>query len=397
MRVLVYRYNSICEPDVITTFEEFGFEVTEYRLEMVQKDLALPELVKSVDLFLQDHPVDFIFSINFFPMLSEICNIYHMRYVSWVVDSPVMELFSTSIANPWNRTFVFDRAIYHEIAPLNPACIFHLPLAARVQEKERLFEKTTEEERKRFSHRISFVGSLYSEKNPYDKVRNLPEKLRGYFDAIMSAQQKVYGEFFLEELLSDEQVEAFCNCHPSFYRYPGDSYLTDRMTLAQLYMGNKITAMERETTFRILSEHFPVDIYTGSDTSKLPAIHNCGRAKTLTEMPLIFHYSKININTTSKAIRSGLPLRIFDILSCGGFVLTNYQPEIEACFVPGEDMAVYGSLEEMVYLAKYYLSHDKQRIEIAACGYESLKRNYTYEIQMGKMMLMAFDKEEQGI
>jgi spore maturation protein CgeB len=160
--------------------------------------------------------------------------------------------------------------------------------------------------------------------------------------------------------------------------------------MSQLYIGNKISAMERVDSFRLLSEHFPVTIYTGSDTTALPKLDNRGFAKSLTEMPLIFHQSKINLNITSKAIRTGLPLRIFDILSCGGFVLSNYQPEIPELFNIGEDLAVYTSQEELLALCEYYLTHEDERIAIAENGYEKLKQHYTYEKQLEKLLLTAF-------
>ena len=97
---------------------------------------------------------------------------------------------------------------------------------------------------------------------------------------------------------------------------------------------------------KLLGSRFPVNLYTGSNTKGLPVI-NGGTVKTLTEMPLIFHYSKINLNITSKSIRSGLPLRIFDILGCGGFLLTNYQPELSDYFTPGYDLVCYSSEDEL--------------------------------------------------
>ncbi|HAP03269.1 MAG TPA: spore maturation protein CgeB, partial [Lachnospiraceae bacterium] len=50
---------------------------------------------------------------------------------------------------------------------------------------------------------------------------------------------------------------------------------------------NAVTAAEREDTFRMLSEHFNVSIYTGSDTSEMSHIHNLGLAKSQEEMPII--------------------------------------------------------------------------------------------------------------
>ena len=395
MKVLFYRYNSIIEPDILAAFQEIGLDCDTFDLEMTEKNLSPSELILRFGRYLLDHPADFVFSVNFFPYVSEICEKFHLRYISWTVDSPVMELFTSSIQNSWNRTFLFDRAQYDEIHPLNPSCVFHLPLGARTQPKDQLFQRTSAACRKKFSHEIAFVGSLYSEKSPYDKVQTLPPQVRGYLDGIMRAQENVYGYYFIDELLTDDIISTFAECHPSFYRLPESSFLTDRITLSQLYIGNKITAMEREDTFRTLGSHFHVSIYTGSDTSQLP-VENLGHAKSLTEMPVIFHESKININTTSKAIRTGLPLRIFDILSAGGFVLSNYQSEIPELFTPGQDLAVYTSMEEMVELCHYYLEHESIRREIAEQGRRTLMERYSMEAVLSRMLLSAFQDAEQG-
>ncbi|MCR4674312.1 MAG: DUF3880 domain-containing protein [Lachnospiraceae bacterium] len=392
MKVLVYRYGSICEPDVLQTFREMGFEVEEYNKEITKKDEKPATIVREFGDYLMDHSCDCIFSINFFPYVSEVANLFHIRYLCWIVDSPVMELYSTAIQNEWNRVFLFDKALFEEIAPLNPGKVFHLPLAANVKNKEELFQKTSSTTRRKFSHEVAFVGSLYTEKCPYDKLsKDAPATLTGYLDGIMAAQEKVYGYYFVEDLLTDEIVEEFMKYFPTFYRYPEKSFLTDKRTLSQLYIGNKISANERVHTFTHLSKKFDVSIYTASDTSYIEGIHNMGLAKSLTEMPIIFHQSKINLNITSKAIRYGLPLRIFDILSCGGFVLSNYQLEIPELFTPGEDLVMYGSQEEMDDLIAYYLEHEEERKAIAANGLETLKKNYTYEQQLSKLMLKAYE------
>lgn len=438
MKIFFYRYGSIMEPDIIDTFYEFGFEVLEYTKEVTDKNYLPGKAVREVSAVLQENPCDIAFSINFFPFLSDVCNIFHIRYVSWTVDSPVMELYSKQIKNEWNRTFIFDKADFDDVSPFNPGHIFHLPLGANTGKKEILFshqsipniaeasvnqyisqnlkskgEKFEDMGRwrngynvgfsnvvknsdiQKFSHDVAFVGSLYSEKCPYDKLSpKAPASLRGYLDGIMAAQERVYGYYFIDELLSDEVVEEFKKYHPSFYHDPSASeLLTDRRTLSQLYIANKITANERLHTFKCLSEHFDTSIYTASDTSSLSKIHNRGLAKTLTEMPLIFHYSKININTTSKAIRTGLPLRIFDIMSAGGFCLSTYQAEIPELFSVGEEIVLYSSYEELMDLTSYYLFHDEERREIAAAGFERVKKDYSLEKQIEKMMLMAYGQE----
>lgn len=390
MKILFYRYGSICEPDVIEGFEELGHTVSQITEEITNKNLVLGDSARIVGNYLLEHPQDCVFTINFFPVISDVCNIFHIPYLCWTVDSPVMELFAKSIQNPWNRIFLFDRAQYEEITPLNPGHVFHFPLAVNAKGKQQAIKQASSTDLQRFSSDISFVGSLYTEKCPYDKLMNPPEYLSGYLNGLIETQMRVYGYYFVEKLLTDEMVQVFKNHLPGFYTYPMETFLTDKITMAQLYLGSKITAVERLRTMEILSEHFRLDLYTGSDTSMLPHVHNRGFAKSLTEMPVIFQQSRINLNTTSKAIRFGLPQRIFDIMGCGGFVLTNYQPELPELFAIGSEVAAYGSLEEAKDMAAYYLEHEKERKEVAENGYQKILSHYTYPTRLEQLLFLAF-------
>lgn len=394
MKILFYRYGSICEPDIIEAFEELGHTVNQITEEITNKDISFGNCARLVSQSLLSRPQDCVFTINFFPAISDVCNIFKIPYISWIVDSPVMELFTKSIQNPWNRVFLFDREQYREIAPLNPNCVFHFPLAANVVQKQHTIKQSTPSQRLHFCSEVSFVGSLYTEKCPYDKVSNLPPHIEGYLNGIMAAQEKVYGYYFIEEVLTDEVINEFKKHLPGFYQSPLDNFLTDKTTISQLYIGNKISALERIHVMESLSKHFPIDLYTGSDTSTLPNVHNRGFAKTLTEMPIIFHESKINLNITSKAIRSGIPLRVFDIMACEGFVLSNYQPELAEFFQAGIEFDYYTSIEELIEKTDYYLNHEKERNEIAHNAFEKVSNEYNYLLRISELLKIAFKKEE---
>lgn len=391
MKLLIYRYGSICEPDIIEGFQELGFEICEITEEVHNKSLPPSECVQLVSNYLLDHPVDFVFSINFFPAVSEVCHIFKLPYLCWIVDSPVMELYTTSITHDTNRVFLFDEAIYREISPLNPGHVFHLPLATNVRQKDELLAHTGPDTFRRYASEVSFIGSLYTEKCAYDRLTGAPDYLRGYLEGLIEAQLQIYGYYFVEEVLTDEIVNEFIEHFPGFYRLPGENYLSDRATLAQLYIGTKISVLERDRIMTRLSSKLPVSIYTGSDTSRYPKLKNCGFAKTLTEMPIIFHESKINLNITAKSIRSGLPLRIWDILGSGGFCITNYQAELPGLLTPGEHLDFYASFDELEEKIAYYLDHEQERREIAHNGYECVKAHHTYPIRLTEMLQMAFD------
>ena len=389
MNILFYRYGSICEPDIIASFKHLGFNITEDTREVYNKQLLPSDCIKGLNELLKQDTYSFVFSINFFPSVSDICNIWGIPYLCLIVDSPVLELFSTSLANPCNKVFLFDRQLYNDFHHINPDGIFHIPLATNVRDNYATATMASAADRARFSSDISFIGSLYSEKCLYNQI-TLPEKMRGYVDGLIEAQLLVYGYNFIEECVTPELIEAFCKVRPELINFPDSMKVDTKAVIAQHIISVKVAEQERLRYLKALSEHFNVDLYTGSDTYSMPLIHNRGFAKTNTEMPIIFHQSKINLNLTAKSIRSGLSLRIFDVLGCEGFLITNYQAELPEHFNIGEDLEAYTSLDDLMGKCEYYLSHDKERQEIAHNGFEKVKKYHTYDIRLTQMLEIAF-------
>lgn len=114
-------------------------------------------------------------------------------------------------------------------------------------------------------------------------------------------------------------------------------------------------------------------------------------------MPVVFHYSKINLNITAKSIRSGLPLRIFDILGCGGFCLTNYQPELSDYFTIGSDLECYTDEKDLLDKVSYYLAHEDERARIARNGFETIKKYHNYPERLLQMLSLAYGINEDTL
>lgn len=396
MKILVYRYGSICEPDVISAFQKLGLTVLEETTEIANKKLSSADRVRLVEQTLKsEHPL-FVFSINFYPAIAEICQIYRTRYLCWTVDAPVPELFAKSVRYDTNHLFLFDRAQYERFAPYNPAGAHYLPLASCTERFDQVTARISPEDRSRYGAEISFVGSLYSEKNPLKRLRNLPDYAKGYLHALTEASLKIYGYNPVEDALSDEIVAAIKDCADDFYTLENAVAPSDRYVAAHSYIGMQIAETERIRTLNTLARYFTVDLYTRSDTSALQGVRTHGGVATLTEMPRIFHLSKINLNMTVKPIQTGLPLRIFDILGCGGFLMTNYQAELPEYFDIGTDLEAYTSMEELVEKCAYYLEHEDIRRQIAQNGYEKVCAGHTY-IHRLKDMIEAIAQPSQSI
>lgn len=386
MNILFYRYNSICESDIIEVFQRLGNRIDEITLEVINKNVSPKECLLTLSNALKQKKYDFVFSINFFPVVSEVCNIFKIPYACWIVDSPVMELYSYAIRNEWNRIFLFDYALYEEFHRENPKCIFYLPLGANYQRVDCVVKTIDENDKKKYAADVSFVGSLYTEKCPYNHLKEDDSYLKGYLDGLIEAQLKVYGYNFLEECINDQVVSDFKKKVP-FYQFPEKANHNEKAALAHLYLGNKVTEQERLRLLKSISDQYKLDLYTGSDTSLLPNVNMKGLAKSMTEMPKIFHLSKINLNFTSKPIRTGIPLRIWDILGAGGFALTNYQTEIPQYFEIGKDLETFSSEEELLEKIAYYLEHEEERKRIAKSGYELAKKKYSLDQRLEEILV----------
>lgn len=218
MKIYFYRYGSICEPDVIDSFKRLGLDVDEEIIEIRKKNLSPSECVSFVSPKLMNNNYTFVFTINFFPWLSDVCQIVNIVYISLIVDSPVLELYSNSLSNSVNRVFLFDKMLFNEFEPYNKGHVFHIPLATNIRRNDEVIKNASTQENRKFTSDISFIGSTYQEKCPFNRAI-LPEYEKGYVDGIINAQLGVYGYNFIEDMLTDDMTERLLNCIPYHYEF----------------------------------------------------------------------------------------------------------------------------------------------------------------------------------
>lgn len=385
--ILFYRYNSIYEPDMIEAFKKAGLTVVEITKEMDDKDITNGERAKILEAAIGEYSPLFVYGINYYPIIAEVCRIHGILYLSQTVDSPILSLFDRSICHETNRIFLFDKGQYDFYSRFNIAGIFHLPLASATDRFDKVVSSISDVDRKRFSSDISFVGSTYREKDPMSDLKGLSHNTLTKIKELIDKSIGVYGNYLVNDLLEDSLVseikEAAGESFPEFNNGVADP---DRYVVSHKYIGSHIAVIERERTLNALAEHFDVELYTRSDTSTMKGVHVHSGIRSLDEMPKVFNLSKINLNITMRPIEKGLPLRCFDILGCGGFLMTNYQEELEDMFVIGKDLECYSSLDELIDKCRYYLSHEEERAAIARCGYEKVCAAHTHIHRMNQML-----------
>lgn len=376
-RLLIYKWGSLSEPGFIRTVKKLGYDFTEFAWE-IKNHHADAAFAQAFIGEIHAKKVEMVFSYDYFPMIAMICEMNHIPYVSWIYDCPLYTLESKTITYDCNHIFCFDLAYAERLAAAGAAHCYHYPLAA----DEEMFADAPAS---KYTCDISFVGNLYNEKKNRLRHATLTPQTAAFVEELVEKQLVVYGRNFIKESLTPEVVaEIVEKCELKL----GPEYRQDAVQMAADTVGMEVSAREREQVLLALGEHHAVRLYTSSE---LPAslrtshIEKMGYADYRSEVPLIFRDSRINLNITSKTIESGIPQRIFDVLACGGFCLTNYQPEVAEYFVGGEELVMYTSMEDLVAKVDYYLSHEEERAQIAKTGYCKVMKEFALEKKVQEM------------
>lgn len=374
MRILFLNSPAFARQDMLDAFKERRIECDLFFHE-AYNDRQNADFENAFDCKVEQNHYDFVFSFNYFPILSRCCQKHQIKYVSYVYDSPLVALYSCTLINPCNYVFLFDKDTYYTFKNAGISTIYYLPLAANAKRLSSMV--CPDSLRPMLSSEVSFVGSLYNEEhNFFERLDSISDYTRGYLDAIMTVQQKIYGCFLLEELLTADIIEDLQKACP--YRPMADGTESDAYVYANYFLCRKITSSERLTLLKAASEQFPVKLYTHHAPNELPHAQYIGPIDYYNTMPYVFKNSRINLNITLKSIHSGIPLRCMDIMGSGGFLLTNYQSDFLDFFIPGEDFCYYESEDDFIQKIRYYLSHEAERRQIAENGFGKISESHTF-------------------
>lgn len=388
MKLLFIMSDKISTSDIVWGLLELKEEVEIYDKSITLQSYKQEEQ-RELTEYLQQKRYDGVIMNNFSPIVSNACEASGVKYISWIFDSPQIDLFTKEFYNNCNYFFVFDKTECERLSVRNPKHLYHMPLAGNVTRAELM--KITKEEREKFSSEISFVGGLY-EANVWNSVSDkLPADIREKMESWM--EQKLFcwekGEPFFG-CLSKEDVDRLCK-----QIYMGEWVDLDKgYYLENHFLARKAAEIERVCILNLLAEQYPVDLYTGSDTSVLQNVNCHPPVDYSEEVPKIYQLSKINLNITLRSIETGIPQRIFDIMSVGGFVISNYQEELEEFFVPDKEIVLFKTPEELLEKIDYYRHHEAERRQIAQNGYKKVCQCYSYPVLLKKILSIVKNEDK---
>jgi spore maturation protein CgeB len=373
MKILFYQWHSFMNKGMERALNQMGMEydVFFYQQTDWEEDEQFAQKLKAA---VAGH--DLVLTVNFSPIVSGVCEKAGIRYLSWIYDSPVHIRNMQSMKNSCNDIYVFDRGMAEEYRKMGIAAK-HMPLAVDTEVFAEALQSGTDE----YRAQVALLGNLYQTEYNY-MTAPLEQYEKGYLEGIISAQSKVYGGYLIPELLTDELL---ARMNRQYSRVATDGFQMGRREL-EFLLASEVTGRERYMAAALLSNHFDFALYSTCKDERLTNVRMHDYVDYYSVMPKVFAASLVNLNISLRTIRTGIPLRIIDILGCGGFVISNFQEEIAEYFVPGQDLEIYENLEDLFAKTKFYLEHDNVRRQIAQNGFEKVQRDFTFKDRLSRMI-----------
>lgn len=375
MKALFYISSSIGGDDILYGLLELGIDT--YRSEIVvELDKLSDNQIEKVSDESKDY--DFVITRDFSVNVAEGCHISGVPYISWCYDSPVMALYRKEALYDTNRIFTFDKKHIERLKDIGLDRVYYQPLAANMIKAGQV--RITDQDLKKYDRDISFIGSTYYKGYYSSLSEGIPEKYgqecEDFFEDNTCRWDKgstVFGK------LSDPVIEYF---YERISKNGRSEYnISDRFLTELLVLVYELSSRERIYLLNECAKKYRTIVHT-YDPDKyrdilLPELR--GTVKGLSaELFRIYAAAKININITMRSIETGVPQRVFDILSVGGCVFSNYQEEAEELFEPEREIVLFRSVEEFMDKAEYYINHEKERLEIGSRGYLTVREKYNY-------------------
>lgn len=370
MKLLIYEWRDYLHYDIYDICSHYNISYDTFTWEFNDKnhdEKFQHWFAKNISL----KQYDALISVNYFPLLAEAAHKSNVKYIAWCYDNPLNVLsIEDTLGYSTNHVFMFDRIQCEAYQKKGFKTVYHMPLGVNARRLSKL--SPTAAQHQKYDTEIAFVGNLYSSRI-LEILAPLDEYTQGFLKALMDVQSKLYGCYLFDEILTPEFIQ---DINKQYRRkQPGTSFRLSKEALS-FAMASEVTRRDRLCLLNLLGRRHEVTFYSYEQSELIKNVHLAGPVDYVTEMPLAFHCAKINLNPTLRIIQSGIPLRAFDIMGAGGFLLSSWQPELAETYIDGEELVMYDSYEDAVAKAAFYLQHEDIRRQIAAAGQKNTFENH---------------------
>ena len=137
-------------------------------------------------------------------------------------------------------------------------------------------------------------------------------------------------------------------------------------------------AHKRMDWLKQLSPH-QISVWGDRGWEECPNIDYQGSARHGQELTLIYSNSLINIDIGRLYQNDVMTMRLFDVMACEGFLLTENTDEITKWFEPGVHLDVYEGPKELAEKIGFYKENPEQARQIGKAARQKILEAHTFE------------------
>lgn len=376
MNILYLRNSRNYHMDVIEVLRKRGHNLIINTIPDYENELSA-RIVNDKEFYLYEslekNNWDIIFSLDYYPTISIICNKLNKPYISWNTEPPFSNLYSSTVIYLTNLIFVADKWVAEKFKQEGVNNIFYLPEGINLQRSN--------------EHRIAAEGNkdidcsmIGSCKIPtwqeLFKTNHLLDATIGYLDGLVTSQSLIFGYDFFEKSLPEYLYKDLVE--NSRLYLSSDSVQSIQHFYAEHCFYPRITAIDRRIATKLVAEITNIYLYTDDEKLKGNNLVNCGMISYEKELSII-EKSKININIAPRGFKNGIYGHALKIMGMSGFLITDYRNELVEEFVPGKDFIIYEDAKDLMEKVKYYLERPDDRSKIGKNVYEKVITKHTLD------------------
>lgn len=332
-----------------------------------------PDFIKRLlTLFVETRP-DFLLAINHLGFdedgkLTALLTELKLPFASWYVDSPTYILYDGGVnCSPYCALFCWERSYLKPVEEMGFRSPAFLPLAADPE----VFSPGGNPINGRYVTPLAFVGdSMETAQRKWEKK-------------ISGRVRKEMASISAEEMQIDRKRDIFDN-FPSLAGHAECKRSGLDIEAALIW---KATQGYRVRLARSL---MPLGLVIYGDSGWKRLIGKKERVRPpvnyFRELPDVYRGTAVNINCTSFQMKTAVNQRVFDVPACGGFLLGDYQEDMDSFFEVGKEAVCFRSVEEAASLVAHYLGNEGERKRIAEAARRRVLAEHTYEKRMASLV-----------
>ena len=332
-----------------------------------------PDFIKRLLSLLVEARPDFLLAINHLGFdeegkLTGLLTELKLPFASWYVDSPTYILYGGEVnCSPYCAVFCWERSYLGPVEEMG----FHSPTFLPLATDPEVFSPGGNPVNGRFASSLAFVG---------DSMETAQKK---WGKKLSNGARKEIASISAEKMQIDRKKEIL-ECFPSLAGHAPCNRSRLDIEAALIWKATQGYRLKLATSLIPLG----LVIYGDAGWSRLIGKRGILRKQVdyFLELPDVYRGTEVNINCTSFQMKTAVNQRVFDVPACGGFLLSDYQEDMDRFFEVGKEAICFRTTEEAVSLAAYYLGKDTERRKIAEAARRRVLAEHTYARRMASLV-----------